>query len=148
MCFDLRMEVTADYAAGHDFQVIATTNATSRWKDAEQVRALGGPLNLQVMSSVYSLLEAKSQTLPWQAPSSTTNFQTVTILVFFSKVDASGYKAAARHEALQYWKADWQTDRMTLRKYQVQGRRHWLACFCLVGASRSKPFSPFLLVFV
>ena len=38
MCFDLRMEVTADYAAGHDFQVIATTNATSRWKDAEQVR--------------------------------------------------------------------------------------------------------------
>jgi hypothetical protein len=42
-------------------------------------------------------------------------------------VDASGYKAAARHDALQYWKADWQTDRMTLRKYQVLGRRQWFA---------------------
>jgi predicted adenine nucleotide alpha hydrolase (AANH) superfamily ATPase len=37
----MRMEVTADYAAGHDFQVIATTNATSRWKDADQVQPNG-----------------------------------------------------------------------------------------------------------
>lgn len=36
------------------------------------------------------------------------------------KVDASGYRAAAKHETLQYWKADWQTDHMTLRKYQVE----------------------------
>mmetsp|Transcript_54433 Transcript_54433/g.117817 ORF Transcript_54433/g.117817 Transcript_54433/m.117817 type:complete len:310 (+) Transcript_54433:96-1025(+) len=71
MCFDMRMERTALYASENGFPVIATTNATSRWKDAEQV-------------------------------------------------DSSGVRAAARYGgAVEYWKADWQTDAMTLRKYQV-----------------------------
>ena len=41
MCFDMRFERTALYAADNNFDVITTTNATSRWKDADQVlRAL------------------------------------------------------------------------------------------------------------
>jgi hypothetical protein len=119
MCFDMRMEVTADYAAGHDFQVIATTNATSRWKDADQVQPngvwwAGNP-------------PKTPHTFVIEASLSTTNVPNDCPRVFPLKVDASGYKAAARHDALQYWKADWQTDRMTLRKYQVLGRRQWFA---------------------
>jgi hypothetical protein len=37
MCFDMRMERTALHAKENGFNVIATTNATSRWKDARQV---------------------------------------------------------------------------------------------------------------
>ena len=33
-CFDMRMEVTAAYAAQHGFPVFTTTNATSRWATA------------------------------------------------------------------------------------------------------------------
>jgi len=40
-CFDMRMERAALYAYENDFHAIATTNATSRWKDAEQVDASG-----------------------------------------------------------------------------------------------------------
>jgi len=69
-CFDMRMERTALYAHEHGFDAIATTNATSRWKDAVQV-------------------------------------------------DGSGVKAAARYDGIQYWCRDWQTDIMTLRKYQI-----------------------------
>ena len=36
-----------------------------------------------------------------------------------AQVDASGYKAAARYENLIYWARNWQTDEMTLRKYQI-----------------------------
>ena len=36
-CFDMRMERTALYAFENDFQAIATTNSTSRWKDEKQV---------------------------------------------------------------------------------------------------------------
>jgi len=56
MCFDMRMDVTADYAASHDFQVIATTNATSRWKDAEQVWAL----KLGVLALLFPLVDLMS----------------------------------------------------------------------------------------
>lgn len=70
-CFDMRMERTALYAHEHGFDAIATTNATSRWKDAQQV-------------------------------------------------DDSGIRAAARyHPSLTYWKHDWQSDGMTIRKYQI-----------------------------
>lgn len=69
-CFDMRMERTALYAHENGFQAIATTNATSRWKDANQV-------------------------------------------------DSSGHRAAARYEGLKYWHQDWQTDEMTLRKYEI-----------------------------
>lgn len=41
VCFDMRMERTADYAAAHGFQYITTTNATSRWKDPVQVDGAG-----------------------------------------------------------------------------------------------------------
>jgi len=41
MCFDMRLERTALYAHEHGFQWFTTTNATSRWKDAEQVNASG-----------------------------------------------------------------------------------------------------------
>lgn len=69
-CFDMRMERAALYAHENGFDAIATTNATSRWKDANQV-------------------------------------------------DASGYRAAARYKGLCYWAYDWQSDEMTLRKYQI-----------------------------
>jgi len=70
-CFDMRMERTALYASQHGFHAIATTNATSRWKDAKQV-------------------------------------------------DGSGYKAVEKYDGLlQYWCQDWQSDEMTLRKYQI-----------------------------
>jgi predicted adenine nucleotide alpha hydrolase (AANH) superfamily ATPase len=32
-CFDMRMEVTANYAFENKFEYFTTTNATSRWKD-------------------------------------------------------------------------------------------------------------------
>jgi predicted adenine nucleotide alpha hydrolase (AANH) superfamily ATPase len=69
-CFDMRMERAALYAHEHDFHAIATTNATSRWKDAKQV-------------------------------------------------DDSGYRSAARYEGLKYWSYNWQSDEMTIRKYQI-----------------------------
>lgn len=40
-CFDMRLEVTAAYAAAHGFQTFTTTNAASRWKDLEQVNDAG-----------------------------------------------------------------------------------------------------------
>ena len=40
-CFDMRMEVTAAYAAEYGFNCFTTTNATSRWKDIVQVNAAG-----------------------------------------------------------------------------------------------------------
>eukprot|EP00466_Bigelowiella_natans_P009637 jgi/Bigna1/43723/e_gw1.83.104.1 len=41
MCFDMRFERTADYAAQHGFTHFTTTNATSRWKDQNQVNDSG-----------------------------------------------------------------------------------------------------------
>lgn len=41
MCFDMRMERTALYAHEHGFTLFTTTNATSRWKDVEQVNGSG-----------------------------------------------------------------------------------------------------------
>ena len=75
-CFDMRMERTAFYAAENGFHAIATTNATSRWKDAEQV-------------------------------------------------DASGYRAAARYDGLTYWCQNWQSDEMTLRKYEISAKERF-----------------------
>jgi epoxyqueuosine reductase len=40
-CFDMRMERTALYAHEHNFHCILTTNATSRWKDRDQVDESG-----------------------------------------------------------------------------------------------------------
>ena len=75
-CFDMRMERTALYAYENGFDAIATTNATSRWKDAKQV-------------------------------------------------DGSGYRAAERYPGLKYWCQDWQTDEMTLRKYEIAAKEHF-----------------------
>ena len=69
-CFDMRMERTSLYAHEHGYDAIATTNATSRWKEAKQV-------------------------------------------------NDSGYRAASRYEGLVYWAYDWQSDEMTMRKYEV-----------------------------
>jgi len=41
MCFDMRMERTALYAHENGFDCFTTTNATSRWKDQEQVNSSG-----------------------------------------------------------------------------------------------------------
>jgi len=41
MCFDMRMERTAAYAAAHGFDYFTTTNATSRWKCQNQVNSSG-----------------------------------------------------------------------------------------------------------
>lgn len=75
-CFDMRMERTALYAHENGFHAIATTNATSRWKDAKQV-------------------------------------------------DDSGYRAAARYDGLKYWCQDWQSDEMTLRKYEISAKERF-----------------------
>lgn len=40
-CFDMRMERTAEYAREHGFDCFTTTNATSRWKDQQQVNRSG-----------------------------------------------------------------------------------------------------------
>jgi predicted adenine nucleotide alpha hydrolase (AANH) superfamily ATPase len=69
-CFDMRMERAAFYAHENGFDGIATTNATSRWKDVKQV-------------------------------------------------DDSGHRAAEKYEGVKYWAYDWQSDEMTLRKYQI-----------------------------
>jgi hypothetical protein len=74
--FHMRMERTALYAHEHGFHAIATTNATSRWKDAQQVHA-------------------------------------------------SGERAAARYPSLQYWAHDWQSDEMTMRKYQISAKERF-----------------------
>jgi predicted adenine nucleotide alpha hydrolase (AANH) superfamily ATPase len=75
-CFDMRMERAALYAHENGFDAIATTNATSRWKDAKQV-------------------------------------------------DGSGFRAAARYEGLKYWTHDWQSDIMTMRKYEISAEEHF-----------------------
>jgi epoxyqueuosine reductase len=40
-CFDMRLERTALYAYEHGFEVFATTNSFSRWKDRSQVDQSG-----------------------------------------------------------------------------------------------------------
>jgi len=73
-CFDMRMERTALYAHEHNYNAIGSTNATSRWKDENQV-------------------------------------------------DDSGSRAAAKYPNLVYWKYNWKSDEMTLRKYQISADR-------------------------
>ena len=41
MCFDMRLDKTAQYAATNGFDTITSTNATSRWKDVDQVNSSG-----------------------------------------------------------------------------------------------------------
>ena len=41
MCFDMRLDKTAQHAATHGFDTFTTTNATSRWKDQDQVNGSG-----------------------------------------------------------------------------------------------------------
>ena len=41
MCFDMRLERTALHAFEHGFDAFTTTNATSRWKDQDQVNGSG-----------------------------------------------------------------------------------------------------------
>lgn len=40
-CFRFRLERAARYASSHGFEVLATTLASSRWKDLSQVNAAG-----------------------------------------------------------------------------------------------------------
>ncbi len=40
-CFDMRFEVTADYAADHGFSLISSTLGISRWKDMSQINGCG-----------------------------------------------------------------------------------------------------------
>jgi len=75
-CFDMRMERTALYAHEKGYQAIATTNATSRWKDVDQV-------------------------------------------------DESGFRAAEKYPALNYWAYDWQSDEMTIRKYHISAQQRF-----------------------
>ena len=55
-CFDMRMERAALYAHEHGLHAIATTNATSRWKDAQQVDDSGyrAAISSDLPSSCYS----------------------------------------------------------------------------------------------
>ena len=81
-CFDMRMEVTAAYAAEHGFEAFTTTNATSRWKDVGQVNDSG-------IRAERDLVVQPGQTKP------------------------------------VYWVYNWQTDEMTLRKYQVSAEERF-----------------------
>jgi S-adenosylmethionine:tRNA-ribosyltransferase-isomerase (queuine synthetase)/predicted adenine nucleotide alpha hydrolase (AANH) superfamily ATPase/5,10-methylene-tetrahydrofolate dehydrogenase/methenyl tetrahydrofolate cyclohydrolase/pterin-4a-carbinolamine dehydratase len=69
MCFDMRFERTAAYAKAHGFPVISSTNATSRWKDAEQVNASGQWAVSQVRS-ISSLVFLPSRPFPPSLPPS------------------------------------------------------------------------------
>ncbi|MDP4583764.1 MAG: epoxyqueuosine reductase QueH, partial [Verrucomicrobiales bacterium] len=40
-CFDMRFEVTADYAAEHGFDLISSTLGISRWKNMDQINGCG-----------------------------------------------------------------------------------------------------------
>ncbi len=40
-CFDMRFEVTAQYAREHDFDLISSTLGISRWKDINQINGCG-----------------------------------------------------------------------------------------------------------
>ena len=40
-CFDMRFEVTAQYAKDHDFDLISSTLGISRWKDMNQINGCG-----------------------------------------------------------------------------------------------------------
>ncbi len=40
-CFDMRFEVTADYAADHGFDLISSTLGISRWKNMDQINGSG-----------------------------------------------------------------------------------------------------------
>ncbi len=40
-CFDMRFEVTAQYAKDHDFDLISSTLGISRWKDMDQINGCG-----------------------------------------------------------------------------------------------------------
>lgn len=81
-CFDMRMEVTAAYAAANGFVCFTTTNATSRWKDINQV-------------------------------------------------NTAGLLAASHYEGLDYWVYDWQTDSMTMRKYEISvGEKFYKQEYC------------------
>jgi predicted adenine nucleotide alpha hydrolase (AANH) superfamily ATPase len=73
MCFDMRLDKTAQYAATHGFDTFTTTNATSRWKDVDQV-------------------------------------------------NGSGVRAG-KMWGVDYWIYDWQTDKMTERKYQINAEQ-------------------------
>lgn len=59
-CFDMRMERTALYAHEHGYDAIATTNATSRWKDAEQVDGSGYRAAARYPNLVYWCQDWKS----------------------------------------------------------------------------------------
>jgi len=41
------------------------------------------------------------------------------------QVDASGFRAAARYNGLKYWQYLWQSDEMTLRKYQISANERF-----------------------
>ncbi len=41
VCFDMRFERTAEYAAAHGFNLISSTLGISRWKDMDQINGCG-----------------------------------------------------------------------------------------------------------
>jgi epoxyqueuosine reductase len=94
-CFDMRMERTAAYAIQHGYNAIATTNATSRWKDVQQVNGSG-----HRAAQKYNKRSNDDSTLSSQQRSSP--------LIFLGK----DYN-------------DWQSDEMTLRKYQISAQQRF-----------------------
>lgn len=77
MCFDMRMDRTALYAKENGFHVFTTTNATSRWKDINQVGEK--PVDNEDLPSFWPYLLSLYQ------------------------VNASGIQAAAKYEGIEYW---------------------------------------------
>ena len=62
MCFDMRMERTALYAYENGFKYFTTTNATSRWKDVNQVNDSGRKAALKYQDNNIQYWEYNWQT--------------------------------------------------------------------------------------
>ena len=100
-CFDMRMEVAVAYAAAHGFPAFTTTNATSRWKDVQQVNDAG------LRAAARYAAAASSAGGTGGAGS-----------------DSNGGAAAAA-VVPRYWVYNWQTDAMTKRKYEVSAEERF-----------------------
>ena len=52
-CFDMRFEVTADYAAEHGFDLISSTLGISRWNNMDQINGCGDRAAARYLGMTY-----------------------------------------------------------------------------------------------
>jgi len=66
-CFRFRLTRAAGYASEHGFRVLATTLASSRWKNLQQVDAAGESACELINREVRALPEGRNEVLWWAA---------------------------------------------------------------------------------